>query len=1181
MSALPGRIHSASRDAYLDAAISRVAETLPAGWVVLRGCIVPADGTHPAASIRYAFLHARNGIALLDILPDPPVPDVVERVQQVFRAAAFAKTYGSLPPVVHLYVPTHTLPSLAKLLHDHLGGTVRRALPRQGSWISKAAELLAARSTVSAGIARPQPLGSERFGLRALAVLWGTVAVSASGGILILHHLGPIDHASHQTSPPGGTTISIAGQASGSSGFMVPSSSEPWARPPPEPVEEAAPHLSGPDLPDLWRTGDHGGVAAASHVFSGAEPSSPTAAAWRGPPVVGSFEPQTSSAARSAAGGITDPPTIAVTQAETQFPVGLPAWEPEPPLPRQGGDHGEARASLEIPGSESEQVPAALPLAAVDDIAAGIVPPVAALAGDEGGSRHSPDPGQQAGHVARLADSEAPASTAADAAVVLMGAPTDAVQDQVSASVGDPHATSQADPTIETRVDVDADLHLVPASTLRAEADSAAMPADADSPDPRGGATPPEMASEQTSTPPRMQPHWHAEIADAPRPDGPIALPEAGRAAAGIATDRMAVTAQSTPPPDRVVEFGSAQATSVPQGRGIGGSDGPQPAGSTPAQATGRQGSAAATGSMAEAALNAPPSDTTGGFASASATSLPQDWGIGGSDGPQPAGSAPMLAAGHQGVAVATDRTAEAAQGGSPSDITVEFASASATSVRQGWGAGEAEGSQPVDVASSVDVRPLATAANTDMAAEVVEIAQNATPSAGPHLAPAPARRAPALIEGSLEAAAAAPDMPDPVIPSDEAARPAALGQAAPAPSTLHSLDLGGERRADPPASGVIPEAHGPTGPGLEAIGMGRDAAAAAHSSSEVDRWVGELDDMASASGSAIAAHAAQLPAERSDEMAPPDLPDPGAEVLHANEHAPEAATTYTAMETHAGSADAAVSLTPEAAAGAASSGALEQPSRTAGIAPEQAMWPPPATPSLALEDQLSNDSATASVHAPLDASFAASGPSDAARVPDPGSTLGVPASPMPASPSGGAEMQTVATQTEEPVSDAAGDPRRSTARRTESIERPGEMSSEERDGGEVASARVAEQGRGETASVAPPYATGPSLARSQPPPGAMPPAMLQALLRRGDDMLRSGDISAARRVYERAAFAGSREAMAAVGRTYDPAFLRSVGAIGIQGDTSTAAEWYQRAAALGDEEARNRLASFESTVGR
>jgi TPR repeat protein len=76
-------------------------------------------------------------------------------------------------------------------------------------------------------------------------------------------------------------------------------------------------------------------------------------------------------------------------------------------------------------------------------------------------------------------------------------------------------------------------------------------------------------------------------------------------------------------------------------------------------------------------------------------------------------------------------------------------------------------------------------------------------------------------------------------------------------------------------------------------------------------------------------------------------------------------------------------------------------------------------------------------------------------------------------------------------------------------------------------------------------------------------PALLAALIRRGDALFELGDVSGARRFYERAAEAGSAAAAFALGRTFDPAVLTAAGALGIRPDPDAAAAWYRRAEAL------------------
>ncbi|TDH62740.1 hypothetical protein E2C06_10070 [Dankookia rubra] len=80
-------------------------------------------------------------------------------------------------------------------------------------------------------------------------------------------------------------------------------------------------------------------------------------------------------------------------------------------------------------------------------------------------------------------------------------------------------------------------------------------------------------------------------------------------------------------------------------------------------------------------------------------------------------------------------------------------------------------------------------------------------------------------------------------------------------------------------------------------------------------------------------------------------------------------------------------------------------------------------------------------------------------------------------------------------------------------------------------------------------------------------PSAVVALLRRGDTLLALGDVSGARRFYERAAEAGSAAGARAAGRTHDPALLAELGVRGIRPDPEAAAAWYRRGAALAAQE--------------
>lgn len=101
------------------------------------------------------------------------------------------------------------------------------------------------------------------------------------------------------------------------------------------------------------------------------------------------------------------------------------------------------------------------------------------------------------------------------------------------------------------------------------------------------------------------------------------------------------------------------------------------------------------------------------------------------------------------------------------------------------------------------------------------------------------------------------------------------------------------------------------------------------------------------------------------------------------------------------------------------------------------------------------------------------------------------------------------------------------------------------------------------------PAAPAPTVAAA-PAPNTGPEA--DALLARGDDLLMTGDITAARLFYQRAAEQGNATAATAVGQTYDPAVLELLRVRGVRGDALMAAEWYRKAIAAGDRQAEVRL---------
>jgi len=86
-------------------------------------------------------------------------------------------------------------------------------------------------------------------------------------------------------------------------------------------------------------------------------------------------------------------------------------------------------------------------------------------------------------------------------------------------------------------------------------------------------------------------------------------------------------------------------------------------------------------------------------------------------------------------------------------------------------------------------------------------------------------------------------------------------------------------------------------------------------------------------------------------------------------------------------------------------------------------------------------------------------------------------------------------------------------------------------------------------------------------------------LLKRGKDLLTTGDLAAARLLLRRAAEAGSAEAAMALGATFDPAVLRRLKAIGAAADPDRARKWYEKAVALGSTAASEQLANLTQTT--
>ena len=71
-------------------------------------------------------------------------------------------------------------------------------------------------------------------------------------------------------------------------------------------------------------------------------------------------------------------------------------------------------------------------------------------------------------------------------------------------------------------------------------------------------------------------------------------------------------------------------------------------------------------------------------------------------------------------------------------------------------------------------------------------------------------------------------------------------------------------------------------------------------------------------------------------------------------------------------------------------------------------------------------------------------------------------------------------------------------------------------------------------------------------------------LMKRGEELLATGNIGAARSMFQLAAEAGDPAAASALAQTYDPSVLGKLGAKGITPDVALAQRWYEKAKVLG-----------------
>jgi hypothetical protein len=104
---------------------------------------------------------------------------------------------------------------------------------------------------------------------------------------------------------------------------------------------------------------------------------------------------------------------------------------------------------------------------------------------------------------------------------------------------------------------------------------------------------------------------------------------------------------------------------------------------------------------------------------------------------------------------------------------------------------------------------------------------------------------------------------------------------------------------------------------------------------------------------------------------------------------------------------------------------------------------------------------------------------------------------------------------------------------------------------------------------------TASAAARQEINPGAsaaavkpIDPQEAAALMERGRDLLRNGDVASAQLVFRPLVEAGKADAALALATTYDPRYLLEHNLVGIVGDEAKARAWYRRAKELGSMEA-------------
>jgi hypothetical protein len=118
-----------------------------------------------------------------------------------------------------------------------------------------------------------------------------------------------------------------------------------------------------------------------------------------------------------------------------------------------------------------------------------------------------------------------------------------------------------------------------------------------------------------------------------------------------------------------------------------------------------------------------------------------------------------------------------------------------------------------------------------------------------------------------------------------------------------------------------------------------------------------------------------------------------------------------------------------------------------------------------------------------------------------------------------------------------------------------------------------AQRAAGNGATALPPHTAARPPGSSAPVP-AQDPSEIATKMKIGADLMASGDIAAARTMFERVAEAGEAAGAFALAETYDPAVLRTLRLRGaIKADPALAQRWYETARDMGSAAAADRIA--------